>query len=123
MQLWRVSLAGLLAIVAACLILAQDTPSASGPVTEIRMTAKKYEFAPDTVRVKVGDRVKLIITSLDHTHGIKLEAMHIDRKVEKGETITVEFIAGQPGTYPFECSHFCGLGHKKMKGQVIVAGD
>lgn len=99
-------------------VLAQNTPA--GPVTEIRMTAKKYEFDPGTVRVHVGDHVKLVITALDHTHGFKIDALHINQKLDKGEPATVEFTAARPGTYPFECSHFCGLGHGKMKGQLIV---
>src|SRR5260370_4586971 len=81
----------------------------------LRMTAKKYEFQPDVIRVKKGDHIKLVITALDHDHGIKLEAFHIDQKLEKGKAVEVEFIAEQAGTFPFQCSHSCGLGHKKMK--------
>jgi cytochrome c oxidase subunit 2 len=86
----------------------------------ITMTAKKYEFQPDVIKVKKGDHVKLSITALDHDHGFKLEAFHIDEKLEKGKAVEVEFTADQTGTFPFQCSHFCGLGHKKMKGELIV---
>jgi cytochrome c oxidase subunit 2 len=87
---------------------------------EIKMTARKYEFTPSTIQAKKGDHIKLIITALDHEHGFKLDAFHIDQKLPKGEAVTVEFTADRAGTFPFECSHYCGLGHKKMKGQVIV---
>jgi cytochrome c oxidase subunit 2 len=40
--------------------------------------------------------------------------------LKKGEATPVEFIADRAGTFPFECSHFCGLGHKKMKGELVV---
>jgi cytochrome c oxidase subunit 2 len=86
----------------------------------IRMTAKKYEFQPDVIRVKKGNHVKLIITATDKEHGFKLEAFHIDEKLEKGKATEIEFTADQTGTFPFQCSHFCGLGHKKMKGELIV---
>jgi cytochrome c oxidase subunit 2 len=95
---------------------AQSTPS----TPEIKMTARKYDFAPDTVRVKKGDRVKLVITALDRDHGIMIEAFHIDQKLPKGEPVSVEFVADQAGTFPFQCSQFCGLGHKKMKGTLMV---
>ena len=95
---------------------AQSTAS----TVEIKMTAKKYDFVPDTVTVKKGDRVKLVITALDHDHGIEIEAFHINQKLPKGEPVTVEFVAGQAGTFPFRCSQFCGLGHKKMKGKLVV---
>lgn len=108
----------LVVVAAACVLLAQEPPA--GPASEIKMTAKKYEFDPSTVRVKTGDHVKLVITALDKEHGFKIEALHINEKLPKHEPVTVEFTAPQPGTYPFECSHFCGLGHGKMKGELIV---
>jgi heme/copper-type cytochrome/quinol oxidase subunit 2 len=87
---------------------------------DIKVTAKKYEFEPAQIRVKKGDHVKLLITAADHDHGFKLAAFHVDQKVKKGETATVEFTPDQTGTFPFECSKFCGMGHKNMKGELVV---
>jgi len=98
---------------AMCSLPAQDTG-------EIKVTAKKYAFEPAQIHVKKGDHVRLLITAVDHDHGFKLEAFHVDQKLKKGETATVEFTADQAGTFPFECSKFCGLGHKNMKGELVV---
>ena len=87
---------------------------------EIRMTAEKYDFNPDTVTVKKGDRVKLVITALDRDHGFKIDAFHVNQKLPKGQPVTVEFTADQVGTFPFECSKYCGSGHKRMKGKLQV---
>lgn len=92
----------------------------AGDDGEIRMTARKYEFSPNVIKAKRGDHVRLVITALDRSHGFKLEAFHIDQKLPKGEPIMVEFTADQAGTFPFQCSNFCGLGHQKMKGQLTV---
>jgi cytochrome c oxidase subunit 2 len=91
-----------------------------GDNSEIRVTARKYEFSPNEITVKRGDHIRLVITALDRSHGFKLEAFRVDQKLSKGEPVTVEFTADQTGTFPFECSHFCGLGHQKMKGQLRV---
>ena len=88
----------------------------AGAQTEINVTAKKYEFDPSTIKVKQGNHVRLVITALDHDHGFKLEAFNIDQLLKKGEAVPIEFSADKAGTFPFECSHFCGLGHKRMKG-------
>jgi cytochrome c oxidase subunit II len=88
--------------------------------SEFALTAVKYNFIPNVIRVKTGDRVKLVITAQDREHGFKLVAFSIDQRLRKGKAVTVEFTADQVGTFPFECSVFCGLGHKKMKGQLIV---
>lgn len=87
---------------------------------EIQLTAEKYDFKPDTVTVKKGDHVRLVITAIDHDHGFKIEAFQINQKLPKGQAVTVEFMADQVGTFSFQCSQFCGLGHKKMKGKLVV---
>ncbi len=107
---------GALAIVAGPATRAQD---AWNPV-EIKMTAKKYRFDPNEITVKKGQHVKLLITALDRDHGFKLEAFNINQKLKKGETETIEFTADKAGTFPFQCSEFCGLGHGKMKGKLVV---
>ena len=102
---------------------AQDTAPGAGvskDTKEIRMTAKKYEYDPAVITVKEGEHVRLIITALDHDHGFKIDAYHIDELLKKGEQGMIEFTANESGTFPFQCSHFCGLGHKGMKGELIV---
>lgn len=95
-------------------------PSPAGAAHEIKMTARKYEFDPSAITVKKGERVKLLITALDRDHGFKLEVFGINQKLKKGETATVEFTADKSGTFPFQCSEFCGFGHGRMKGKLVV---
>jgi cytochrome c oxidase subunit 2 len=97
-----------------------QAPATSTEVKEIQMTAKKYEFNPNSLTVKKGERVKLIITALDCDHGFKLEAFGINQKLKKGAPTTIEFTADKVGTFPFQCSEFCGFGHGKMKGKLLV---
>ena len=84
------------------------------------MTAKKYEFNPGAITVKKGERVKLVITALDKDHGIQIEALGIKQILKKGVPSTIEIKAEQAGEFPFKCSKFCGFGHGKMKGKLIV---
>jgi heme/copper-type cytochrome/quinol oxidase subunit 2 len=103
----------------------------------VEMTAKKYEYSASPVRVKVGTKVQLKITAIDHDHGFKIGsvpdgASTADKtgllftadkecwQLTKGETTLIEFLPQTPGTYTFKCCHTCGLGHKGMKGQIIV---
>jgi len=109
-------------VVLALRALAQEpaTPSAAGDVREIQMTAKKYEFNPNLITVKKGERVRLVITALDRDHGFKLEAFGINQKIKKGDPVTIEFTADKAGTFKFQCSEFCGFGHGRMKGKLVV---
>ena len=100
--------------------LAQNEPSGGEGVREIAMTAKKYEFSPSEIRARPGETIRLVITALDRKHGFKLDAFGVDRQLPKGEAVTIEFTAIQAGTFPFKCSKFCGFGHGKMKGELVV---
>jgi cytochrome c oxidase subunit 2 len=108
------TVAGLFAVLAVS--LAQEKPESR----EIAVTAKKYEFSPSEIRVREGENIKLSITALDRKHGFKIEAFEIDHELPKGEVVTIEFIADRAGTFPIACSKFCGFGHGRMKGQLIV---
>ena len=106
--------------VAGAAVAQEPAPAGGGEGTEIKVTARKYQFDPNVITVKKGDHVKLVITALDRDHGFKLEAFNIDQKLKKGDPATIEFTADKAGTFPFQCSDFCGLGHRKMKGKLVV---
>lgn len=101
-------------------VRAQDAQPSQPSVHEIPMTCKKYDYSPDPVQVKKGERVRLVITCTDHDHGIKLEAFHVEEKLKKDVPTPVEFTADKAGTFTFQCSVRCGIGHRGMKGKLIV---
>jgi cytochrome c oxidase subunit 2 len=107
-------------IAAAGLLLMVPASPAGAETNDIKVTARKYEFEPSSIKVKKGDHVKLEVTATDRDHGIKVDAFHISQKLPKGEPVTIEFDATEAGTFPFECSVLCGLGHKRMKGEIVV---
>jgi cytochrome c oxidase subunit II len=103
----------------------------------IEVTAKKYEYSISPVHVKIGTKVQLKITATDHDHGFKIAAFPDGAlpsgaagliftsaqdcwQLKKGETTTIDFLAQTAGTYTFKCCHTCGLGHRGMKGQIVV---
>ncbi len=99
--------------------LAGETPEEPA-VREIRMTAKKYEYNPNEVRVQQGERVRLVLKALDRTHGFEIKEYGIKTELKEGEDTVVEFTADQAGSFQFKCSKWCGFGHGKMRGTLIV---
>ena len=89
-------------------------------IKEFDMIAKRWDFEPDTITVNEGDTVILHITSIDVTHGFGLSAFGINKDLREGETINIEFVADQKGTFTFRCTVSCGSGHSGMNGQLIV---
>jgi cytochrome c oxidase subunit 2 len=103
----------------------------------IEVTAKKYEYSPAPLHVKSGGKIQLKITATDHDHGFAILTIPDGAdsngsaglvftspqecwQLKKGETTMIEFLAQTPGTYSFKCCHTCGLGHRGMKGQLVV---
>lgn len=93
---------------------------ATAPVKEFVMTAKQFQFEPSTIEVSKGDRVKLIVTSLDVPHGFSIPEYGINQRLDPGKPVTIEFTAEKEGTFTAFCSVFCGSGHSNMKGKIIV---
>ncbi len=100
--------------------VAKDAGMGVQAVHEIQVTLRKYEFNPGSLHVRKGERVKLVMTAADHDHGFKLDDFDIDQKIPKGTTVVVEFTADKAGTFQFRCSNVCGIGHRGMKGSLVV---
>ena len=98
----------------------QDLSKVSGDFKEINIIAKNFVFDPNIILVNKNDKVRLIVKSIDVTHGLAIPAYNINTNLEPGKTITVEFLADKTGEFDFFCSVFCGSGHREMKGKLIV---
>jgi len=87
---------------------------------EIHITAKKFEFAPETITLKKGEPVVLVISSQDRKHGFNLRAFGIRADVNPGGTARIGFTPNKTGKFNFSCDVFCGEGHEDMTGTIVV---
>jgi cytochrome c oxidase subunit 2 len=111
-----------LGALAACLagaVVAAGQATSSG-YHEFTMTAKDEGFDPSVITVKKGEKVRLIITATDCEHEFKLDAFDINQVLKKGDPEIIEFTAGKAGKFEFKSSVYCGKGHGKMKGKLLV---
>jgi plastocyanin len=103
---------------------ATENPEPSGTIVEgvrvIEMKARKFEFEPERVVVRSGEKLRLKVTSEDVMHGIDIEGYDINKKLPPGETVTIEFTPQKPGSHHFHCSVYCGAGHDQMHGTLVV---
>jgi heme/copper-type cytochrome/quinol oxidase subunit 2 len=71
--------------------------------------------------VRQGETVELVGRSKDTDHGLAIKALGVKLAIAKGGApSSATFVADKPGRYPFECSEYCGSGHKRMKGELVV---
>jgi cytochrome c oxidase subunit 2 len=120
----NVSTAVLSCVVVLCLAPAgaRDLGADQAAPKRFEVTASRYAFEPSVIEVEQGDVVDLVVRSADTEHGLGIDAFKVKVKVPKGgESVAVSFVASRPGTFPIKCSEYCGSGHRRMRGQLVVA--
>ena len=60
------------------------------------------------------------LRSADIAHSLTIEAYRIAKRVGPGQSVSFEFRAERPGTFPFLCDLKAEDGCRKMRGELIV---
>ena len=82
---------------------------------EFAITGDNFSFSPAEIKVKQGDRVKIIFTNARGNHDLKLDEFAVATKLLKaGESETVEFVASKIGTFEY----YCSVGSHRAMGMV-----
>ncbi len=89
----------------------------------IEVKASRYKFEPDPIVVRLGEKVRLIVTSIDVAHGIAISELKINLSVPAGKTEHIEFVADKQGEFHAYCNVYCGPGHGQMHASFIVKYD
>ncbi len=87
---------------------------------EYNLKLSQYRFTPDTLRVDVGDRVRLNLDSVDATHGFYIDGYGLKIMIPEKVNKTVEFVADSPGAFRIRCASTCGPFHPFMIGRLVV---
>jgi cytochrome c oxidase subunit 2 len=95
-------------------LLAAETPN------EISVLAMKFNFTPETIKVKVGQPVTLVLTSFDRIHGFKMPDFGIRTDIIPDQETRVTITPQKTGNFTFFCDVFCGDGHEDMNGTLVV---
>lgn len=81
----------------------------------------KKGWQPRIIRARVGQVVRIRLTSKDVTHGFLLPEFGINAgPILPGEFKTVEFVAKRAGTFTFYCNVLCSPRHGAMNGRLVI---
>ena len=94
--------------------LAADQP------TEVRVSARKFEFHPNKVTARRGQPLVLVLTSEDRIHGFKMPDLGVRTDIVPGQETRVTLLPAKPGSFTFFCDVFCGDGHEDMDGTLVI---
>ena len=81
----------------------------------IEVEAGSFYYEPNEIRVKQGDKVRIVMNSVSMMHDFVIDELGVKMPVvENGDTGTVEFTVDQRGTFEY----YCSVGQHRAQGQV-----
>ena len=97
---------------------AMGRPAAPG-AREIPVRAKSLAFDPDTITIKAGEDVTIVLNAVDVEHDFYVDGIGAIAHAKKAESAKGGLKIAKPGTYEFWCSV---SGHKDggMTGRLTV---
>lgn len=81
----------------------------------VEVGGQNFSFDPSEIRVKQGQKVKIVFTSVSGFHDWVIDEFDARTpQIQTGETATVEFVADKAGTFEY----YCSVGKHRENGMV-----
>jgi cytochrome c oxidase subunit 2 len=87
----------------------------------IPIVARKFVFLPNEIVLKVGEPVVLEFTAPEILMGFNLPGFKLRSDLVPGQVTRLRLTPDRAGSFPFLCDVFCGDGHERMSGTLIVS--
>ena len=72
------------------------------------------------IHVFLQDSPAIVLTSPNFVHGFAIPDFNVRGDGIPGKTVEITFVADKAGKFIYLCDNFCGEGHDKMTGFLIV---
>jgi cytochrome c oxidase subunit 2 len=96
-------------------------PEAVDSTRTIDVTVSRYAFSPKRIEVRVGERIRLNVLSVDGTPGFHVNALGLNAGIPPGaRSATVELTPKEVGIFEINCSKYCGRGQGRRTALLIV---
>jgi cytochrome c oxidase subunit II len=88
---------------------------------EIEMVARRFNFTPNEIALKLNEPVVLLVRSLDFIHGFNVPDLGMRFDLVPGRVTRIELRPQKAGMIDFVCDNFCGDEHEEMHGRFVVS--
>jgi cytochrome c oxidase subunit 2 len=89
------------------------------PGSDIYLAARMWSWYP-ILKLRQGETYRLHLSSLDLQHGFSLQPLNINFQVLPGYDHVITMTPTTTGEFTIVCNEFCGIGHDRMIGSIIV---
>ncbi len=93
---------------------------AQPPEKVVKVVARRFTYAPNTITLKKGVPVVLELTTVDVVMGFNAPDFNARADILPGQVARLRLVPDKVGTFTFLCDIFCGSGHETMSGTLVV---
>lgn len=94
--------------------------AAAQPPLSVEIAARKFDFSVTEVHARKGEPLILVVSASDFVHGFSLPDFDVRTDVVPGKPAKITLTPAKSGRYVFLCDNFCGEGHDRMSGVIVV---
>ena len=89
------------------------------PGGDAYLVARMWNWHP-VLKLRQGETYRLHLSSLDLQHGFSLQPLNMNFQVLPGYDHVLTLTPTSKGEFTIVCNEFCGIGHDKMIGRILV---
>ena len=87
--------------------------------SDIYLLGRLWQWYP-VLELEKDKSYRLHLSSMDWQHGFSLQPVNINLQVLPGYEMVIKLTPDQSGDFAIVCNEYCGIGHHKMLGKMIV---
>ncbi len=89
------------------------------PGGDAYLVARMWSWYP-VLKLRQGETYRLHLSALDLQHGFSLQPLNMNFQVLPGYDHVLTLTPTSKGEFTIVCNEFCGIGHDKMIGKILV---
>jgi heme/copper-type cytochrome/quinol oxidase subunit 2 len=90
----------------------------------IDVTVSRSAIVPDQIAIRIGERVRLRMTSTDGAHACRVDGLRIDAPIPAdGAAVAVDITPAQAGIFQIECTDDRGPARSSVSGRFVVNAE
>ena len=100
----------------------RDTPVGKDQPLDVLMTAGKWYYLPNVLRLDAGQAYRFRMMSVDIAHGASIQLGKAGRmmRLQPGRITEAALTFQKPGRYLMYCTVYCGEAHQLMQATIEV---
>ncbi len=87
----------------------------------VALVASRFAFSAPEVRAQRGETITFVLSSPDFMHGFSLPELSARIDIPPGKPVELTLRSLPAGRFVYLCDNFCGEGHDRMSGFLLVA--